>query len=327
MTESCPLTIAIVIPQQAQSLDIAGPLAVFREVNRLAEGRALYEVQLIAALPDAAVEIDGMRVLADSSIQSPLPPTDTLLVAGTHAYRQAASESALSVWLGRHAPSVRRLGSVCTGAFFLAAAGLLHGRLVTTHWQQADELAASYPGTVVHGDEIYVQDGKLCTSAGVTAGIDLCLKLVEDDYGRELAMRVARQLVVFLRRPGGQSQFSAQLAAQTADDNTVRGIQQWILENLDADLSLPVLAERAAMSVRNFSRVFRRETDRSPADFVELARVDAAKQLLADSELALQRVASRCGFTNVDLMRRAFIRRLGTTPSDYRKRFAAPLSQ
>ena len=312
MTESCPLTIAIVIPQQAQSLDIAGPLAVFREANRLAEGRALYDVQLIAALPDAAVEIDGMRVLADSSIQSPLPPTDTLLVAGTHAYRQAAPTSALSVWLGRHAP----------GAFFLAAAGLLHGSQVTTHWQQADELAASYPGTVVHGDEIYVQDGKLCTSAGVTAGIDLCLKLVEDDYGRELAMRVARQLVVFLRRPGGQSQFSAQLAAQTADDNTVRGVQQWILENLNAELSLPVLAERAAMSVRNFSRVFRRETDRSPADFVELARVDAAKQLLADSELPLQRVASRCGFTNVDLMRRAFIRRLGTTPSDYRKRFA-----
>ena len=170
-------------------------------------------------------------------------------------------------------------------------------------------------------DQIYVQDGPLYTSAGVTAGIDLALKLIEDDYGRALALDVARRLVVFLKRPGGQSQFSAHLAAQIASEGPIQAVQHWILDHLSLDLTLTALAERAAMSVRNFTRVFQAETGATPADFVEMARVDAARRLLEDTDTPLKRVASWCGFASPDTMRRAFIRRIGAGPSDYRERF------
>jgi len=185
----------------------------------------------------------------------------------------------------------------------------------------AAELAERFPAAKVVPDQIYVQDGALYTSAGVTAGIDLALKLIEDDHGRDLALTVARRLVVFLKRPGGQSQFSAHLAAQIADEGKIRSLQHWILDHLSHDLTLDSLASRVAMSVRNFTRVFQAETDTTPADFVEMARVDAARRLLEESGTALQRVASRCGFASADTMRRAFLRRIGTGPSDYRERF------
>jgi transcriptional regulator GlxA family with amidase domain len=191
----------------------------------------------------------------------------------------------------------------------------------TTHWQHAAELAERFPAAKVVPDQIYVEDGNLYTSAGVTAGIDLALKLIEDDHGRELALMVARRLVVFLKRPGGQSQFSVHLAAQIATEGRIQAIQHWILDHLSLELNLNVLAARAAMSVRNFTRVFQSETGITPADFVEMARVDSARRLLEDTETPLQRVASRCGFTNPDVMRRAFVRRIGTGPSDYRDRF------
>jgi transcriptional regulator GlxA family with amidase domain len=210
---------------------------------------------------------------------------------------------------------------VCTGAFFLGAAGLLDGMNATTHWQHAAELAERFSAANVAPDQIYIQDGPLYTSAGVTAGIDLALKLIEDDHGRDLALTVARRLVVFLKRPGGQSQFSAHLAAQIADEGKIRSVQHWILDHLSQDLTLDSLASRAAMSVRNFTRVFQSETATTPADFVEMARVDAARRLLEESETPLQRVASRCGFGSPDTMRRAFLRRIGAGPSDYRDRF------
>jgi len=224
-------------------------------------------------------------------------------------------------WLRRRAPKTRRYGSVCTGAFFLGASGLLEKKSTTTHWQHAAELAERFPAAKVVPDQIYVQDGALYTSAGVTAGIDLALKLIEDDHGRDLALTVARRLVVFLKRPGGQSQFSAHLAAQMADEGKIRSLQHWILDHLSLDLSLVSLASRVAMSVRNFTRVFQDETGSTPADFVEMARVDAARRLLEESETPLQRVASRCGFSSPDTMRRAFLRRIETGPSDYRERF------
>jgi transcriptional regulator GlxA family with amidase domain len=262
-----------------------------------------------------------MSLVTDSSIFDDVRPIDTMLVAGTPDYGLAYTSADLHAWLRRRAPKTRRYGSVCTGAFFLGAAGLLDGMSATTHWQHAAELAERFPAAKVVPDQIYVQDGALYTSAGVTAGIDLALKLIEDDHGRDLALTVARRLVVFLKRPGGQSQFSAHLAAQIADEGKIRSLQHWVLDHLAHDLSLDSLASRVAMSVRNFTRVFLGETGTTPADFVEMARVDAARRLLEESETALQRVASRCGFTSPDTMRRAFLRRIGTGPSDYRERF------
>jgi transcriptional regulator GlxA family with amidase domain len=192
---------------------------------------------------------------------------------------------------------------------------------VTTHWQHATELAARFPATKVTPDQIFIQDGSLWTSAGVTAGIDLALKLIEDDHGRDVALSIARRLVVFLKRPGGQSQFGADLAAQIETEGRIQAVQHWILEHLPLDLTVKALAARAAMSVRNFTRVFQEEARMTPGDFVEMARVDAARRLLEDTDKPLQRVASSCGFANPDMMRRAFLRRIGTGPSEYRERF------
>jgi transcriptional regulator GlxA family with amidase domain len=224
-------------------------------------------------------------------------------------------------WLRRHAPRSRRHGSVCTGAFFLGAAGLLDGLNVTTHWRHAAEPAERFPAAKVTSDHIFVQDGSLWTSAGVTSGIDLALKLVEDDHGRDLALSVARRLVVFLKRPGGQSQFSAHLAAQIATEGRIQVVQHWILDHLPLELTAKTLASRAGMSLRNFERVFQREAGMTPADFVEVARVDSARRLLEDTDKPLQRVASISGFVNPDTMRRAFLRRIGISPSEYRERF------
>jgi transcriptional regulator GlxA family with amidase domain len=313
--------VAIAVPPNAQSLDVSGPVDVFVEAGRQSGGKAAYQVSLIAMEKTELVRAGGLSLVADASIHGPDTRIDTLLVAGTPDFAMADGLVDFQSWLRRRAPTVRRYGSVCTGAFFLGAAGLLDGRHVTTHWAHAAELAARYPGANVEPDRIYVQDGPLYTSAGVTAGIDLALLLIEEDHGRELALTVARRLVMFLKRPGGQSQFSAHLAAQIATESRIQGVQHWILDNLTADMALATLAARAAMSVRNFTRVFQSETGNSPADFVELARVDAARRLLEESEMPLQRVASRCGFGTADTMRRAFLRRIGTGPQDYRSRF------
>lgn len=314
-------SIAIIVPPKAQSLDVSGPLDAFVEANRHSSGTVLYDVRLVATGASRTIKAAGMSLLADSSIFDDTRSIDTMLVAGTPDYAFAYSSSDLHEWLRRRAPKARRYGSVCTGAFFLGAAGLLDGMNATTHWQHAAELAERFPAAKVVPDQIYVQDGKLYTSAGVTAGIDLALKLIEDDHGRDLALTVARRLVVFLKRPGGQSQFSAHLAAQMADEGRIRSLQRWILDHLSLDLPLGSLADRAAMSVRNFTRVFQGATGTTPAEFVEMARVDAARRLLEESETPLQRVASRCGFTSSDTMRRAFLRRIGIGPSDYRERF------
>ena len=314
-------SIVIAVPPSAQSLDVSGPLDAFLEANRQAGGMPCYDIHLVATSADRTIRADGMSLIADASIYDRDQVIDTLLVAGTPNYAQAYSSDNFLTWLRRRAPQTRRYGSVCTGAFFLGAAGLLDGLSATTHWQHAAELAERFPAAKIVPDQIYVEDGSLYTSAGVTAGIDLALKLIEDDHGRELALKVARRLVVFLKRPGGQSQFSAHLAAQIATEGRIQAVQQWILDHLSLDLSLTILAGRAAMSVRNFTRVFQSESGITPADFVEMARVDAARRLLEDTDTPLQRVASQCGFASPDTMRRAFVRRIGTVPSDYRERF------
>ena len=253
-------SVAIIVPPKAQSLDVSGPLDAFLEANRHSAGGPLYEVRLVATGAGRTIRVGGMSLVADGSIFDEAGSIDTMLVAGTPDYAIAHTSTDLHAWLRRRAPRTRRYGSVCTGAFFLGAAGLLDGMNATTHWQHAAELAERFPAAKVVPDQIYVQDGALYTSAGVTAGIDLALKLIEDDHGRDLALTVARRLVVFLKRPGGQSQFSAHLAAQIADEGKIRSLQHWILDHLSHDLSLESLAGRVAMSVRNFTRVFQGET-------------------------------------------------------------------
>lgn len=313
--------VAIVVPPNAQSLDICGPLDAFLEANRQAPTKCNYDVRLLSTGRELSVKAGVMSLVADNSILEDSRAIDTLLVAGTPDYGQAYGATDLHAWLRRRAPRCRRHGSVCTGAFFLGAAGLLDGLNVTTHWQHATELAERFPAARIVPDQIFVQDGTLWTSAGVTAGIDLALKLIEDDHGRDVALSVARRLVVFLKRPGGQSQFSAHLAAQLASEGRIQLVQHWILDHLSLELTVSTLAARAAMSVRNFTRVFQQETGITPADFVEMARVDSARRLLEDTDKPLQRVASSCGFANPDTMRRAFVRRIGTGPSEYRERF------
>jgi transcriptional regulator GlxA family with amidase domain len=221
----------------------------------------------------------------------------------------------------RAAGGARRIASVCTGAFVLAAAGLLDDRRATTHWAFCGELAERFPNVRVERDPIYVRDGEVWTSAGVTAGIDLALALVEEDLGRDIALLVARWLVVFVRRAGGQSQFSAQLAAQTAERVPLRDLQAWIGDHPEADLAVPALARRVAMSVRHFSRVFRAETGASPADYVERIRVETARRLLETSARSVEEIAAAAGFANPEALRRAFGRRVGLSPREYRARF------
>jgi transcriptional regulator GlxA family with amidase domain len=246
---------------------------------------------------------------------------DTLMVVGGDGVSAAERDERLIAFLRRAAARSRRVTSVCTGAFLLARAGLLDGREATTHWSSCSELAERYPSVAVQSDPIFVRSGNVATSAGVTAGIDLALALVEEDLGPKAARDVARWLVLFLRRPGGQSQFSAALAGQRAEREPLRELQAWIVDHLDEDLSVPALATRAYMSPRNFARAFKREVGMTPAAYAEALRVERARALLETAGENVEQVARRCGFGTVETMRRVFRRRLGVSPSDYRQRF------
>lgn len=316
------MRVAILAFPRVQLLDVVGPADVFAEASRqLGQPRA-YQTQLIGTVPGVLKSSSGLRLAVDATVAEQRGPIDTLLVAGSPDVEDVAKDTQLHQWLRRQSRTVRRLGSVCSGAFVLAAAGLLDGKRVVTHWNSVERLAAQYPKAQVEPDAIYVKDGKLFTSAGVTAGMDLALAMVEEDHGRELALRVARELVMFLKRPGGQSQFSAHLAAQTSERSSVRLVQDHVLSHLKDDLSIPALASRAGMSERNFARIFRSETGTTPAEFVENARIDAARRLAEESDLPLKRLADEVGYANVDAFRRAFGRRLGVSPGEYRRRFA-----
>ena len=248
-------------------------------------------------------------------------PIDTLLVSGGFGQADASCDERLLAWLRHAGRRARRCGSICTGAFVLAAAGLLDGKRATTHWAMAEELGRRYPKISVEVDRIFVRDGNVYTSAGVTTGLDLALGLIEEDHGRALALRVARALVAYLKRPGGQSQFSNHLLAQFAASPPVRQVQEWALENLAADLSVRALAMRAGMSERSLRRAFIDETGETPRDFVERIRIDAARSLFEEAQQSVQMVAAYCGFETVDNLRRAFVRRMGVTPQAYRQRF------
>jgi transcriptional regulator GlxA family with amidase domain len=314
--------VAILAFPRFQLLDVAGPADVFAEAARQLGKPSAYRVQIIGAKAGMLQSSGGVRLAIDATVATHRGSIDTLLVAGSPNIEDMASDARLQDWLRRRARTVRRFGSVCTGAFVLAAAGLLEGKRVATHWNSTARLAADYPGACVEADAIHVKDGKLFTSAGVTAGMDLALAMVEEDHGRELALRVARELVMFLKRPGGQSQFSAHLQAQTSERSGVREVQDHVLANLKHDLSVPALAARAGMSERSFARIFRGETGTTPAEFVEQARIDAARRLAEDTDLPAKRLAAAVGYANVDGFRRAFGRRLGVSLVEYRRRFA-----
>jgi transcriptional regulator GlxA family with amidase domain len=318
--------VAVVAFPDAEVLDITGPLEVFSQAARILGTRGVrrdpaYRIEVLARRAGPVVTSSGIRLVAERAVSDVKGGIDTLLVAGGRGTAAALGDALLLAWLRRMARRVQRLASVCSGTFLLAEAGLLDGRRATTHWEVCGELGRRYPRVIVEDDPIFVRDGNLYTSAGVTAGMDLALALVEEDHGRDLALGVARQLVLFLKRPGGQSQFSAQLAVQAADREPLRALQAWIADHLAEDLSIPALARRAAMSERNFARVFTREVGATPARFVERARIEAARRRLEESGDGLDEIAAQCGFGSAEILRRAFLRLLRVAPSAYRLRF------
>lgn len=313
--------VLVVLFDGVQSLDVTGPVEVFAGAQHVTGAPDPYPIRT-ASLDGAPVRTQsGLRLAADSSLDD-APRPHTLLVPGGEG--SLDPDPRLVDWLRVHAPRAERLVSVCTGAALLAAAGLLDGRRATTHWAFCEDLARDHPAVDVDPDPIFVRDGKIATSAGVTAGIDLALALVEEDHGRDAALVIARHLVVFLRRPGNQAQFSAQLAAQTARREPLREVQQFITEHPAADLSVDALAARARLSPRHFARAFRTETGTTPGRYVERVRLEHARRLLEDTGSGVHEVARAAGYGTPEAMRRAFVKALGTPPAEYRRRFHAP---
>jgi transcriptional regulator GlxA family with amidase domain len=306
--------VVIVLFDGVQSLDVTGPAEVFAAAG--------WRVETVSTDGAAVRSSSGLTFVPDGPLASVRGRIDVLLVAGGEGTPGAMFDRRLTSWLRRAAARSGRVTSVCSGAFVLAEAGLLDGRRATTHWSVCDQLAARYPTVEVDPDPIYVRDGDVWTSAGVTAGMDLALAIVEEELGREIALQIARRLVLFLRRPGNQSQFSAQLAVQTADRDTLREIQRHVAERPGDDLSVEALAARAAMSPRHFARCFRDETGTTPARFVEAARIEAARRRLEESSDSIEVIARDCGFGTAETMRRAFVRTLHVAPTEYRRRFA-----
>jgi transcriptional regulator GlxA family with amidase domain len=307
--------VVITGPPPVQVLDVAGPLEVF------------------ANAPDYAIEIatpdedSQLRTNRGFSLTNAIPlrdlsgPIDTLIISGGPGAESGEYDSSFLDWVRDAAAQSRRVASICTGAFLLAAAGLLDGKRAVTHWDYCDRLAREFPKVIVCPDPIFLRDGSTYTSAGITAGIDLTLALVEEDHGHQAALNVARQLVMFLVRPGGQAQYSHMLSRQAVASEPLRELQVWMLEHLKEDLTVEKLAERIGMSARHFSRVCLRETKMNPGQFVDRMRVEAAQQLIDSSSMGLKEIAEACGFNSADSMRRTFLRVLGVTAGEYTMRF------
>jgi transcriptional regulator GlxA family with amidase domain len=308
-------------------LDLAGPCDVFWMANRVwnkshPRDPAPYVIKILSTTSDVLVSAaSGLKLAADAPIGDWRGTIDTLLVPGGIDLQDALRDAHLLKWLHAASARTRRVGSICTGAFILAAAGLLDGRTATTHWEDCGQLAAQYPDVHVAPDRIFVRHGNVYTSAGVTAGMDLALALVEEDLGQDVSLKVAQELVMFVRRPGGQSQFSTILEAQAATRQPIRDLAMWMAEHPASDLSVEALAGRVHMSTRNFSRTFRRELAKTPARFVETLRVEAARRMLEESDGRMDHIARECGLGSGNSMLRSFLRVLGVSPSEYRERF------
>ena len=320
-----PRQIAILAFPDVQSLDVTGPLEVFASAQRLlatshAASRG-YDVQILSHDGAPLQTSSGLTLTPHAAVSAAPSKIDTLIIAGGHGHAAASANRELLAWIVQAAHGARRTASVCTGAFLLAAAGLLDGRRATTHWAFAEKLQRAYPAIEVDPEPIFVRDGSIWTSAGVTAGMDLALALVEEDLDRDAALTIARQLVLFLRRPGNQSQFSATLVAQQPEREPLREIQRTVVEDSAGDHSVEAMAARAHMSPRHFARAFRAETGVTPARYVERVRLEAARRRLEETVEPVAAVAAACGFGTAETMRRAFIRALDVGPTEYRRRF------
>ena len=320
-----PKAVHLLAFPNVQLLDVAGPLQVFASANVQAIERgqpAPYAPSVIASQPGSVLSSAGLGL---QTFPLPTTPSDTLIIAGGWGVHTALQDEQLVHWVRDHAASARRVASVCTGAFMLAQAGVLDGHRVATHWDSCAPLAQRFPRVQVDAEPIFINEGALWTSAGVTAGIDLALALVEADLGRSIALAVAQDLVVFLKRPGGQSQFSTALSMQQAtrtEDSRFADLHAWMLDNLASDLSVSTLAAQVGMSERSFVRHYRAQTGNTPARAIEQLRVEAARRLLGDSALPIKRIADRCGFGTEETLRRSFLRAVSVTPQAYRERFS-----
>lgn len=317
-----PRRVVIVGFEDVEILDVTGPASVFATATRLlGKGKQGYAVEIAAPETGAFATLGGMRLVADHALADLRGAIDTLVVGGGDITGPALNDDVLAANIGRAAKRARRVASVCTGAFLLARAGLLENKRASTHWFACRALQDRYPGLRAEADPIFVHDGNVWTSAGVTAGIDLCLALVEEDHGRSFALSVAQWLVLYLRRSGGQSQFSAPLTAQRSDREPLRDLQAWIGEHLASDLGVEALARQVHMSPRNFARVFRRELGITPAGYVESVRIEAARRALESTRQGLKRIAADTGLGGPETLGRVFKRRTGVTPDEYRKSF------
>ncbi len=313
-------SVVIVGPPPVQILDVAGPLEVFSSGPD-------YRVTLATPGSERSLRTNrGISLGEARPIREIEESIDTLVVVGGPGAESGEQNAELTEWVSRVAPRCRRIASICTGAFVLAEAGLLDGKNAVTHWSFCDRLKRDYPSVLVDSTPIFLKDGRIYTSAGITAGIDLALALVEEDHGHKEALRIARTLVMFLVRPGGQAQYSHMLSRQSTASQPFRELQVWIMENLREALTVEALAERIGMSARHFVRVCRAEMSMTPAQFVERLRVEAAQQMIDSSAKGLKMIADECGFSSAETMRRAFMRVLGVSASEYGKRFRRSLS-
>lgn len=318
--------IAVAVPG-SEPLELIGPIDVLLNANFVLtnEGRPDlgYDVEIVTTKPGSVFEYNGLRLVADRPYHRVRGAVDTLIVPPMDFDEVCLGETKFLNWVKQTGERCRRVVSICVGTYILAQAGLLSGRRATTHWAWCDDFRKRYPDVTLEAEPIYVRDANVYSSAGGTSGLDLALALVEEDFGRDVALRVAQFLVMYLKRPGSQAQFSVQMEAQLADKSSIRKAQTYAIENLAKVTCVDDLAERAAMSPRNFARVFAREVGISPGRFIELSRLERARQLLEQSRNPIGTIAKQCGYGSADAMRIAFDRHLNTTPREYRRRFSS----
>lgn len=315
------MKLTLVVLDGVQALDVAGPLDVFAEANRFLPKKDHYEITLVGGRPDGVMCSSGMEFKVHHDYANYCADSDLLLVAGGPRYPEYRPEPPFIQWLGKRAAHARRVAAVCNGVFLLGHAGLLTGREITTHWDHAQRLSDQFPGSKVRPDKIFVRDGNLFTCGGVTASIDLCLALIAQDWGHELALKVAKQLIVYIRRDGGQSQYSPYLAVGPDEDSLVARVLKYVTDHISDDLSIEAIADAVGVSRRTFSRAFGKHAQVTPSVFVDQVRIDFARKLLEETDVPLKTVAFRCGFDNATRMRMIFSRQLHTTPKQYRERF------
>ena len=323
--------IHILVFHRCQIVDATGAAGVFGSANEAAvkAGRAKrpYDIKFIAPETNRVKTSAGVSLYADYILGDRIPPADTLICPGGKGAPSFISNPKAIKSIKHIASRTRRVVSVCTGAFILAEAGILDGRRAATHWAYCDQLSHDYRAIKVEADPIFVKDGNVYTSAGVTAGMDLALALIEEDIGRDIALEVARDMVMFSKRPGSQAQFSTQPATQMAPPGNIRDLQLWLLDNLSKDIDVDALAEKSSMSLRTFYRKFKKTTGLTPARFINQSRLDAARRLIKESPIQIKSIAAQCGFGDIERMRRAFQKDLGISPDDYRRRFASSLNE